>query len=135
MQVRKAMATREPDLGEIVRLAREFGVSKEAMARTYVDAQRQAIAVMIIHHGRLGRVYRHIDLPWIAPQIGQVVPADSIASGHRLQPGALTDSEECEAEVWFDERNAARIEVLTEQLLGQNQGFSMLLLHAELTED
>ena len=47
----------------------------------------------------------------------------------------LTDAEECEPGVWFNERDARRVEVLTEQLLGQRDGFAMLLLHTELIDE
>ncbi len=134
-RIRASVASAHPDLGEIVRLAHDFGVSKEAMSRAYVEAIRHAVAAIILHDGRLQRVYRHPDFPWIEPRFGQPVPIDSIASGHRLQPGELSDSDECDPEGWFDDRNAARVEVLTEQLLGQGEGFAMLLLHAELDDD
>ena len=41
--VRQAMTARHPDLAEVLRLAREFGVSKEAMARGYIEAQHKTI--------------------------------------------------------------------------------------------
>ena len=133
-EVRKAMASHRPDLKEIKRLAREFGVSKEAMARSYIEAQHGAIAVLILDRGRLARVYRHSDLPWIETSVGQPVPADPFASGHHLQPGEMSDIEECDPELWFNQRGAARINVLTVQLLGQANGFAMLLLHAEMIQ-
>lgn len=134
-EVRKAMTSSGPDLAEILRLAREFGVSKEAMARSYIEAQHEAIAVLVLDRGRLARVYRHSDLPWIETSVGKPVPADSVASGHQLQPGEMSDVEECDPELWFNQRGAARIDVLTEQLLGQANGFAMLLLHAELIDE
>ena len=129
------MTSRQPDLDEICQLAAEFGLSKEAMARAYVEAHRQTIAVLILEHGLIKRVYRSDEFPAIAPWIGQPVPHDSIASDHRLQPQELSESEECEPEVWFEGRNAARVDVVTEQLLGQRDGYAMLLLHVELADD
>lgn len=132
-RVRAQMTAREPDLGEIVRLAAIFGVSKEAMARRYVEAHRGCIAVIILQDSKLRRVYRQTDrFPWIEPGIGQPVPIDSIASDHGLQPRVCSASEECDPEVWLGERGAARVEVLTEQVLGQQQGYAMVLLHAEM---
>lgn len=133
--LRKAMTSRQPDLAEILRLAREFGVSKEAMARSYIDAQHEAIAIIVLEHDRLTRIYRHADLPWIERRPGDVVPSDSIASDHILAPGELSDIDECDPDTWFDDRGAARVEELTEQCLGQANGFAMILLHAELIED
>ena len=135
VRLRRAMTSRQPHLGEICDLATQFGMSKEAMARAYVEAHRQTIAVLILQHGLIKCVYRQEEFPGIAPWIDQPVPHDSIASDHRLQPQELSQSEECEPEVWFEGRNAARVEVVTEQLYGQSFGFSMLLLHVELADD
>lgn len=135
VRLRQAMTLRQPDLGEICRLAAAFGMSKEAMARAYVEAHRQTIAVLILEHGLIRRVYRSDEFPAIALWIGQPVPYDSIASDHRLQPQELSETEECEPEVWFEGRNAARVDVVTEQLLGQRGGYAMLLLHVELADD
>ena len=81
-EVRKAMRSHRPDLTEIIRLAREFGVSKEAMARSYIEAQPEAIAVLVLDRGRLARVYRHSELPWIETSGGKPVPPGSVATGH-----------------------------------------------------
>ena len=135
VRVRKEMTSRQPDLGEIRDLAAEFGMSKEAMARAYVEALRHTIAVLVLQHGRIKRVYRSHEFPGMGPWIGDPVPNDSIASDHRLQPRELSESEECEREVWFEEPNATRVDILTEQLLGQGDGYAMLLLHVELADD
>lgn len=133
--VRQAMTSRQPDLAEVLLLAREFGVSKEAMARTYVDVQHDAIAILVLEHGRLSRLYRHADLPWIERRVGELVPTESIASAHQLKPGELSDIEECDPDLWLNDRGAERVEQLTEQCLGQANGFGMLLLHAEMVDD
>lgn len=135
-RVRPAIASPAPNLAEVVRLARDFDVSKEAMARTYVEAHHEARAVLILRNGRILRIYRdQAKLPWIAPRPGQAVPAGSLASAHRLQPAELTDVEECDADTWFGEREGERVGEVTEQLLGQRSGFAMLLLHAEIADE
>ena len=135
-RVRAAMVSREPDFREIVQLSKTFAMSKEAMARTYVDASRQTIAVIILQHGKIRRVYRgDRDFPRIAPWIGQAAPEGSIACSNHLQPGDFSESEECELDIWLDPGAAAGVEVLTEQVLGQAKGFAMVLLHAELVEN
>jgi len=134
-KLRAAMRTSAPDLHQIVRLAREFDVSKEAMARTYVEAQREPVAVLILHHGRIQRIYRGEDVPWITSQPNRNVPTTSLASGHRLQPGNSSEILECDPDVCFGDRDARRIEMATEQLLAQGNGFSMLLIHVELGDE
>lgn len=133
-RIRRAMTSREPDLAEIVRLAREFAVSKEAMARGYVAASRADIAVLVVQHRRLLRVYRSAEFPWIEVQVGQSVPPDSLAVDGIHLPGTLTTIEECEPEIWLGSSATASVEVMTEQVLGQAKGYALILLRVESGE-
>lgn len=133
-RIRSALTLRQPDLREIVRLAGEFGVSREAMARGYIDAHRETLAVVILHHGRIDRIYRDKDFPWIEPRHGQLAPTDSIAAGHDLQPGQVTDMEECDPETWLGDNGARQVEVLSEQVLVQQNGWATTLLNAEMSD-
>lgn len=134
-RVRAGMLSRQPDLRDIIRMASDFAMSKEAMARAYIDAQHAAVAVIILKDGLMHRAYRGDDFPWIERRLGQPVSQDSIAHVHRLMAVEFSESEECESEVWFEGRAASRFEVVTEQLYGQSFGFAMLLLHVELADD
>jgi hypothetical protein len=131
-RVRSQMG-RTPDLGDIVTLASQFGVSKEAMARAYVDASREALAVLILHRGMVRRVYRNFDFPWISVRIGDRAPTNSVASLAQAG-GSMSDLEECEPAIWLSDRDASRTEILLEQVLGQANEFAMLLLHAEISD-
>ncbi len=122
-----------PDLQDVVALAKKFSVSKEAMARAYVDASREAVAVLILHHGLVKRAYRNKDFPWIDVRIGHKAPSESIASATR-QAASMSELEECDPAVWFSDRDAARTELLLEQVLGQAHAYAMILLHAELND-
>lgn len=133
-RIRSSLRSRQPDLGEIVRLAGEFGVSREAMARGYIDAHRDTLAVVILHRGLINRIYRPEGFPWIEPRRGQPVAPESMASDHRFEPGHISEMEECDPETWFGEYNARGVEVLSEQLLAQQNGWATVLLHAELVE-
>lgn len=133
-RIRANCQSRHPDLADVVRLASEFGVSREAMARGYIEAHRDTLAVVILHRGLIDRIYRPECFPWIEPRRGQPVPEDSIASGHHLQPGQISEMEECEPETWFDERGVRGVEVLSEQIHVQQNDWATVLLHAKLTE-
>lgn len=133
-RIRSSLRSRQSDLAEIIRLAGEFGVSREAMARGYIDAHRDTLAVVILNRDVIDRIYRPEGFPWIESARGQPVPDDSIASGHRLQPGQISEMEECEPETWFGEHSARGVVVLSEQLHVQQNGWATVLLHAELTE-
>ena len=133
-RIRAGRHYRQPDLADVVRLADEFRVSKEAMARSYAEAHRENLAVVILCNGRVQRIYRSEYFPFIEPGTGQGVTAGSIAWGHRLQPGEISEMEECDPETWLSEYYAARVEVLSEQVLGQSNGYATVLLHAEMAD-
>lgn len=104
------------------------------MARSYIDAHRETLAVVILHHGRIDRIYRDKDFPWIEPRYRQPAPTDSITTGHDLQPGQFSDMEECDPETWLGENGARKVEVLSEQILAQQSGWATILLHAEMSD-
>lgn len=133
-RIRSALTLRRPDLREIVRLAGEFGVSREAMARGYIDAHRETLAVVILHDGLINRTYRGDGFPWIEPRYRQPAPTDSIATGHELQPGQFSNMEECDPETWLGDYGARKAEVLSEQILAQQSGWTTILLHAEISD-
>jgi hypothetical protein len=113
-------------------MARKFGVSKEAMARAWVEAHREAVAVSwcivagscadtatrIFLGSRTGKgSFRR------APMRCQNSPPEAFRGSRRLilRCGST--------------RDAARILSLSEQVLGQRDGYSLVLLQAELDEE
>jgi Zn-dependent peptidase ImmA (M78 family) len=126
---------RRPDVGDIVRLAELFDVSKDALARAYADYTREAVAIIVIHKGRIARSYRNEkNFPWLAVSRGQSVPAESIY--HAGQPRAAPPpAEECDADLWLGEAEARRVASMTEQVLHQQNGFALLMLHAHLVDE
>lgn len=133
-RIRANLKSRQPDLAEVVRLADEFDVSKAAMARSYLDAHREALALVVVRDGRIEQVHRPDDFPWIGPSIGQVIPEESIACGHHFHPGQASALEECDPETWLSSTAARSVDILSEQVLAQRDGWAMILLHAEGTE-
>jgi hypothetical protein len=77
---RKEMdAYRHPDLGQIAALARTFGVSRDAAARTYAVYHDQLIAVALVNDGVLQRVYPDTArFPALAVDSGAPIPRSSI---------------------------------------------------------
>lgn len=131
------MQIRRPDVTDIIRLARLFDVSKDAMARAYVDTSRETVAIVVIRQGQMLRYYRKEggDFPWIAVSRGARVPDKSLYRGEARLPGVVSPAEECDPEVWFGSSVARKVEVLTEQVLEQQNGHALLMLHAELRGD
>lgn len=121
-------------LETIVTMAREFAVSKEAMARAFVDAYSEPVALVVSRHGRVERFYRHDDFPYLAVSTGKAMPSDSLAAAD-VTIGAFSEAEEVEPDTWLSERDAARTLTLTEQIFGQRDGYALTLLQAELDEE
>lgn len=133
-RIRAIRSSRQPDLAEVIRFADQFNVSKAAMARSYVDALRDDLAVLFLHKGRIEQVHKPDDFPWIEPSIGDPVPPGSLASGHGFSPRYLSDMEECDPETWLGEWAARKVDILSEQMLVQDGDYAMILLHAEMAE-
>ena len=134
-RIRAAIGGVATSLEGIVALAREFEVSKEAMARAWVDAYRAPVAVIVAHAGRVLRQYRSDDFPWLPDRRGQRLPYGSPAASALPPVGIYWPIEEIEPDLWLAERDLARTLVLTEQVLGQRDGYALILLQAELGED
>ena len=128
------MTSRRPDLAEVLRLASEFGVSKEAMA---LSTSRLSTNRLQSSFSSMAGSLVSIAIRLCRGSIG--------VSGQTLQPirslvatcSSLVNYQTSRSAtpIWFDARIAARVEQLTEQCLGQANGFTMLLLHAEVAED
>jgi hypothetical protein len=128
-------AIRRPDLSDVVRLAKLFDVSKDAMARAYADYTRETVAIAVIRNGSVLRIYRNAaNFPALAVWRGQPVPAGSVAQA-AFQPGQVSDVEECAPSLWVREPDDRTVDALTEQVLGQREGFSLLMLVAELRDE
>jgi hypothetical protein len=52
-----------------------------------------------------------------------------------LTPGSFSSIEEVDADVWLAERDADRLLSLSEQVLAQRDGYSLVLLKAEFDEE
>ena len=133
-RIRSNLKSLQPDLAEIIQLASEFEVSKAAMARSYVDAHRETLALLVVRDGRIKQAHRPSDFPWIAPKITEAVPKGSVFHEQPLRPGELSEMEECDPGIWLGTSAARKVDILSEQILAQRDDWAMVLLHAELNE-
>ena len=133
--LRPELARKAPSMAEVIRLAAEFEVSKEAMARSYVEYNRNDIAIVRVMDGNVLTSIRSKDIPWIEPRSGEPVPPDSHWHDISQIPGTLTPITSCEPDVWFAHKDCHKVHSLTEQVLVQAGGHSMILLHAELRDE
>ncbi len=133
-KVRARIRQTDSAIESIVAMAREFGVSKEAMSRSWVEAHREPVAIVVAHRGRMIRRYRHEDFPWLPDGNGQL-PVDSAAASSMPAPSVYSPIEEVDPDVWLSDHDSQRVLSLTEQVLGQQDGYALILLQAELDDD
>jgi IrrE N-terminal-like domain len=120
----------EPDLHHIPNLARDFDVSKEAMARAYAEYHEEAIAVLVTQHGKILRSYRNrLRFPFVQPQHGSPVPSGSIFHRGRHQLGIAGEMVECLPDLWIEVKRGERAPTLFEQVYLQRDGFALIMLH------
>ena len=133
-RIREAVGRGGVSLETIVAMARGFEVSKDAMARAFVDAHREPVAIILSRNGQVIRFYKHEDFPFLEIAWGKPLPADCVAAG-ALSVGYFSQPEEVDPEIWLSERGASRVLALTEQTLGQANGYALTLLQAELDDE
>lgn len=126
---------RDPGLEQVVRLAARYEVSKEAMARAFVQYHNQTLAVVLAKDGVLLREYRHRKFPRLTVSRQTPLPEQSLLKRRALAAGAISSMEETDAGVWLDIRRGSQAPALFEQVLMQRSGYSMTLLWLEESEE
>ncbi|KLK90156.1 ImmA/IrrE family metallo-endopeptidase [Microvirga sp. KLBC 81] len=122
---------REPDLAHIPKLARDFKVSKEAMARAYAQHHEKPVAILVTRHGKVLRCYKHIQFPFVVPSKGAPVPAGSLFHRGLHEQNIASDPAECIPDLWIEVKRGERAPTLYEQVYAQRDGFALVMLHLE----
>lgn len=117
----------------LVKISRSFDVSKEAIGRAFVVAHRDPVAIVISREGRVQRFYKHEDFPFLPLARHKALPLECVSTDP-MDVGVVSDVEEVDPETWLGERDAQSILCLTEQVLGQRDGYAMTLLQTELDD-
>ncbi|MCP3478036.1 ImmA/IrrE family metallo-endopeptidase (plasmid) [Bradyrhizobium sp. CCGUVB1N3] len=135
--LRQAFKTQgEPNLRHVPAMAVDFDVSKEAMARAYAENHPEPLAIVITQNGRILRSYRNrIRFPFIQPRSGDAVPRGSLFHRGNHQRGAASATEECVPDLWIEVKRGERAPTVYEQVLLQQEGFAMIMLHLEQAEE
>lgn len=120
-------------LEHMIELARHFEVSKEAMARAYANYHPETIAIVICKDGKILRCYRNgTQFPFIEPSLGDKVPSRSSFHRHDHKSRSIGSFQDCPAEIWIGTKYERP---LVEQVLSQTDGFAMILLQLEPSDD
>lgn len=123
-------------LENLFELARQFEVSKEAMARAYADHHHEAVTVAILQHGKVERLYRHRNFPRLAIEKGHVVPRGSLINRvSRLPLRMPSGVEECNAGFWLDIEWGRRAPKLWEQVCKLANGWAFVMLTTASEDD
>lgn len=116
---------KEPNMSDILILAKLFHVSKEAAARAYAQYSDHPLAIVIAQNGKVLRSYRSHHFPLIP--FTKVVP-----NGSRYHTKKTSDDwHECPSYHWIEDK----VEALHKQVVYQRDGFAMIMLWAELSEE
>ena len=130
--LREAMAAfREPDLQQVLLLARDFAVGKEVAARAYVQYHPERIAIVVAGNGRVQRCYRSLSFPAIICAVGSPIPTGSLFHGSPNRPSTASDIAACSPDLWIDVKRDLYAPDLYEQVYLQQNGFAMILLRLD----
>jgi len=122
----KPMLRSSPDLENVLKIADEFDISKEAAARRYVQRHEDSIAVVFTKEGRFTYAERGRAFPFIEVRQGEKCRIASVGAG------AISEIDEVDVSDWFARSQDAQ---LTAQTLGQAQGYAITLLCAALPDE
>ncbi|RMB08187.1 ImmA/IrrE family metallo-endopeptidase [Eilatimonas milleporae] len=117
------------DLEHIMELAEFFCVSKEAMARRYVEQNANEPAAIIFSKGnKIRYIKRHTDFPWLNVGNGSLIPQGSLSFRSQDLIGHFSSWEEINADIWVD---AKPNQAIFEQTVAQSNGYRLTLLTSE----
>ncbi len=89
--IRKYVGRNGVSLETIVALSGDMKVSKEVMARAFVDRHREPVAIIVARQGKVERFYRGEDFPFLSLSKGKPLPAGTF-SGDPIEVGKYTET-------------------------------------------
>jgi Zn-dependent peptidase ImmA (M78 family) len=116
-----------PDLAEVVAVAQELGLSREASARRYVELHDRPCALLFSKEGTVRYVETGPGFPFVSCRKGQRLPA----SPAPVDATGLSAREEADARDWLLRPSR---ETLVVQTLSQRAGFAITLLAFDETD-
>ena len=123
------------DLLHIDGLAKSFGISKEAMARIYVDTAPEKIGVLTSRNGLLQSFILPRSFPYLGLARGHPLPARSFSASYlkNAAPGQASELQQVGPDAWIDGQSRS-IEVF-EQAFAQANGWAMTMLLIEAPDE
>ena len=121
-----------PEIAHILNLAKQYDVSKEAAARKYVALHDEPCAIVFSHNGGILYGQRGEDFPYLEIGKGRPLPTGSLTRRDGLADGIISACEEVDPHIWLSYTRG--VKSLTEQALGQRDGYRMTMLCAEIED-
>lgn len=120
------------DLAYVLELAIDYGTSKEATARRYVDLHEDPLAVVFSKDGHIRYSHRGQDFPFLEASSGAPIPSNSCSARGKSTSGEASDWEEVDAGVWLADGGNY---IVSEQTLNQRDGHKITLLAIDENEE
>lgn len=119
---------KDPSINSVLRVHREFDVSKEAAARAYAEYHTEKVALLVVRNNILLRAYKKTSFPRLCMNYGQAIPSHvaELPTNRLRQVGA---------EYWIESEYGKRLPNLYEEVYPQAKGFALILLWLEHFEN
>ena len=121
----------DPDLQHVIRLSDRYQVSREATGRAYITYRDEPAALIVVHEKRVLRFYKNLKFPYLTIAKNAPVPPMSLANRTPTVTGLPSEIEECDAAGWIDVSRGTKAPTMFEQVLFQQMGYALILLHTE----
>ncbi|MEL7032227.1 MAG: ImmA/IrrE family metallo-endopeptidase [Pseudomonadota bacterium] len=122
---------REIDLSQVLSLATDYRVSKEAAARRFVELIDEPVAIVFSKDGLVRYWLNNEDFPSLVLRPHSPLPEGTVSAKFQNSPGSISQTEEASQESWLRREVDG---VLSEQVLLQRDGYRMTLLSCELED-
>lgn len=127
---RRIAANKDPSIEEMIALADLFMVSKQVMGRAYASYHSTPTALIFVEGNVIRQCQKDvIKFPFIKPPIGGTVPEGSLFHKVSRTPGSISKVQPCLPDIWVDVPWGKKAPEVYEQVLGQQNGWSIIMLH------
>lgn len=118
----------DADLAHVLEIANQYGVSREASARKYVNHANEPLAVVFSQDGFVRYDSKPQNFPRLCVSRGSPLPELSLSKRGEHAIGQVSYWDQVEASAWLEDAQGIRVH---EQTLAQHKGFRMTLLSIE----
>lgn len=133
---RHIASNKDPSIEEMITLADLFVVSKQVMGRAYTSHHPTPTALILVEGNIIRQCQKDaIKFPFIKPRIREPVPPGSLFYKMERAPGSISKVEACLPDVWIDVPWGKKAPEVYEQILGQQDGWSTIMLHMVVPDE